>query len=417
MGQRLSAIQRRIVQNSHGLFSYGLFIMTLTHLLTHVFTRVHTALFPILQVEFDLTIQQLGIIAAIPPLAQTLLAIPTGLLSDKLGSRWLILGAMAISAAGALLASQATSAVMLIVAVSLVYINTTAYHPAAYSFVTRMFKPRDRLRALGIHGAGGTLGVAIGPISISLIIGVLALGWRQVYLFWFIPFVLGILTVLPIRVEPKEDEAPATEGAQTGTQATKLLSVSLIMFLVFIGIRTFANGMSQSFMALFLVDDRGFSTSQASLWIGLNTLVGVIGAPLGGFLAARYGEKRWLLVVYALAYCCYGLAIAIPNNLAFVVFYLSYGFLSFLGMAANSAIMARLSPGKQRGLAYALFFLPGSLMGAVSPLVAASIADTWSLATIFVVSTITFFLSLFVLQFGVKFESAEPSTASLGAKQ
>jgi MFS family permease len=411
MGQRLSAIQRRIVQNNHGLFSYGLLIMTLTHLLTHVFTRVHTALFPILQVEFNLTIQQLGIIAAIPPLAQTLLAIPTGLLSDKLGSRWLILGAMAISAVGALLASQASSAVMLIVAVSLVYINTTVYHPAAYSFVTRMFRPRDRLRALGIHGAGGTLGVAIGPISISLIIGVLALGWRQVYLFWFIPFVLGILAMLPIRVEPKEDEPPATEDPQTSAQATKLLSASLIMFLIFIGIRTFANGMSQSFMALFLVDDRGFSTSQASLWIGLNTLVGVIAAPLGGFMAVRYGEKRWLLVVYTLAYCCYGLAIAIPNNLAFVVFYLSYGFLSFLGMAANSAIMARLSPGKQRGLAYALFFLPGSLMGAVSPLVAASIADTWSLATIFVVSTITFFLSLFVLQFGVKFESAEPSTA------
>jgi MFS family permease len=180
--------------------------------------------------------------------------------------------------------------------------------------------------------------------------------------------------------------------------------------LVFIGVRTFANGMSQSFMALFLVDDRGFSTSQASLWIGLNTLVGVIAAPLGGFMAVRYGEKRWLLVVYTLAYCCYGLAIALPNNLAFVVFYLSYGFLSFLGMAANSAIMARLSPGKQRGLAYALFFLPGSLMGAISPLVAASIADAWSLATIFVVSTITFFLSLFVLQFGVKFKTAEPST-------
>jgi MFS family permease len=410
MGQRLSAVQSRIVQNSHGLLSYGLLIMTLTHLLTHVFTRVHTTLFPILQVEFNLTIQQLGIIAAIPPLAQTLLAIPTGLLSDKLGSRWLILGAMAISAAGALLASQATSAVMLIVAVSLVYVNTTVYHPAAYSFVTRMFRPRDRLRALGIHGAGGTLGVAIGPLSISLIIGVLALGWRQVYLFWFIPFVLGILAMLPIRVEPKEDQPPAAEDPQDGIQVTKLLSASLIMFLISIGIRTFANGMSQSFMALFLVDDRGFSTSQASLWIGLNTLVGVIGAPLGGFMAVRYGEKRWLLVVYTLAYCCYGLAIAIPNNLAFVVLYLSYGFLSFLGMAANSAIMARLSPGKQRGLAYALFFLPGSLMGAISPLVAASIADIWSLATIFAVSTVTFFLSLFVLQFGVKFESAEPST-------
>ena len=74
MGQRLSAIQSRINQNSHGLFSYGLLVMTLTHLLTHVFTRVHTALFPILQTEFNLSLQQLGLVAAIPPLASTILA-------------------------------------------------------------------------------------------------------------------------------------------------------------------------------------------------------------------------------------------------------------------------------------------------------------------------------------------------------
>lgn len=406
MGQRLSALQSRFKQNSHGLFSYGLLIMTLTHLLTHVFTRVHTALFPILQVEFDLSLQQLGLIAAIPPLASTLLAIPTGLLSDKLGSRWLILAAMAISAVGALLASQATTAVMLIIAVSLVYVNTTVYHPAAYSFVTRMFRPRDRLRALGIHGAGGTFGVAIGPLSISLIIGILALGWRQVYLFWFFPFVLGILAMLPIRAEPVEDESLPTGAQPAGVQATKLFSVSLVMFLLFIAIRTLANGMSSAFMALYLVDVRGMTTSEASLWIGLSILVGVVAAPLGGFLAVRFGEKRWLLAVLALAYCFFGLAIALQNNVAFVVFYLAYGFLTFLGMAANSAIMARLSPGKQRGLAYALFFLPGSLTGVAAPLVAAAIADTWGLATIFAVATVTFLSSLLVLQFGVKVEAA-----------
>jgi MFS family permease len=405
MGQSLSTLHSRIKQNSHGLFSYGLLVMTLTHLLTHVFTRVHTSLFPVLQVEFGLSLQQLGLIAAIPPLASTLLAIPTGLLSDRLGSRWLILGAMAISAVGALLASQATTTVMLIIAVSLVYVNTTVYHPAAYSFVTRMFRPRDRLRALGIHGAGGTLGVGIGPLSISLIIGILALGWRQVYLFWFFPFVLGILAMLPIRAEPVEDEQPATGVQSAGTQATRLLSVSLIMFLAFLAIRTLANGMSSAFMALYLVDVRGMTTSEASLWIGLGILVGVVAAPLGGFLAVRFGEKRWLLAVLAMAYCSYGLAIAVPNNVAFVVFYLAYGFLTFLGMAANSAIMARLSPGKQRGLAYALFFLPGSLTGVAAPLVAASIADTWSLATIFAVATVTFLSSLLVLQFGVKFEA------------
>jgi MFS family permease len=181
-----------------------------------------------------------------------------------------------------------------------------------------------------------------------------------------------------------------------------LLSAGLVMFLVFIGIRMIATSMSQSFIALYLVDDRGLSTSLSSLIIGLNTLVGVLAAPLGGFWAVRFGEKRWLLMVYALAYACFGLAFVVPSNTVFVILYLGYGFFSFLGMAANSAIMAKLSPGRQRGLAFALFFLPGSIMGAVAPLMAASIAEAFGLISIFFVSTATFFLALVVLKFGVR---------------
>jgi MFS family permease len=66
--------------------------------------------------------------------------------------------------------------------------------------------------------------------------------------------------------------------------------------------------------------------------------------------------------------------------------------------------MAKLSPGKQRGLAFALFFLPGSIMGAVAPLLAAQIGDLFGLVTIFYAVIIFFFLSIVVLQFGVRVE-------------
>ena len=107
----------------------------------------------------------------------------------------------------------------------------------------------------------------------------------------------------------------------------------------------------------------------------------------------------------ALAYVCFGLAFVIPNNTVFLILYLTYGFLNFLGMAANSAIMAKLSPGKQRGLAYALFFLPGSIMGAVAPILAASIAEAFGLTIIFYTSTVVFFIALGVLKFGVRVQS------------
>ena len=395
----------KLLKKGSSVFGYGLLMMTLTHTLTHVFMRVHTTLFPILKDEFSLSLQQLGLIAAIPPLCQTLLAIPTGLLSDRLGSRKMILVSLVIIALGSIVAGLASSPAMLIVAVSLAYVNTTIYHPAAYSFVTRLFRPKNRLKALGLHGAGGTFGVAIGPLSISFIMGVLALGWRQVYIFWFLPFLLGIFAVLRMKSEPAGDAPTDCVEEKHNPQTTSLLSVNLIMFLIFIGVRMVASSMAQSFMSLYFVDERGFSQSLASLFIGSSTLVGVMAAPLGGFLAARYGEKQWLLTVLALAYVCFGLAFVIPNNTVFLILYLTYGFLNFLGMAANSAIMAKLSPGKQRGLAYALFFLPGSIMGAVAPIIAASIAEAFGLTIIFYISTVVFFISLGVLKFGVRVQS------------
>ena len=111
------------------IFSYGLLVMTLTHVLTHVFGGIHTAVFSVLRDEFSLTLQQLGIIAAIPPLCQAILAIPTGLLSDRIGSKKMIIISFAVATLGAFLASQAVNPLMFIVAICLVYVNTTIYHP------------------------------------------------------------------------------------------------------------------------------------------------------------------------------------------------------------------------------------------------------------------------------------------------
>ena len=121
------------VRKEAPVLSYGLLVMTVTHTLTHVFTHIHTALFPILRSpeEFNLTLQQLGIMAAIPILCQVVLSVPMGLLSDRYGSKRMVLISMAVAAVGALIASQALNPVMLTLAVNLVYINTVVYHPAS----------------------------------------------------------------------------------------------------------------------------------------------------------------------------------------------------------------------------------------------------------------------------------------------
>lgn len=213
------------------LLSYGLFVMTITHVLTHVFGGIHTALFSELRDEFDLSLQQLGLIASIPSFVSAILSIPIGLLSDRLGSKRMLLLSFSFAAVGAVLAGTASTPLMLILAVSLVYINTTIYHPASYSATTKMFKAGDRSKALGLHGAGGTLGHALGPLSVSLLVGVFLWQWRQVYLFLAAPMVIGIILVLRLPKGSEEDKdktIPEDEG-----DSSKFLTPSLVMFLFY----------------------------------------------------------------------------------------------------------------------------------------------------------------------------------------
>ncbi len=381
-----------------GILSYGLLVMAVSHTLTHVFGGIHTAIFSELRDEFDLSLQELGLIAAIPSLASAILAIPVGLLSDRFGSKKMLLVSFGFAALGAVLAGTASTPLMLIVAVSLIYINVSIYHPASYAATTKMFKPEDRAKALGLHGAGGTLGHAMGPLSVSLLMGLLAWQWRQVYLFLAAPMIIGIIMVLRL----PDDKVERVEKKEEKGTGEKFLTRALVMFLAYQATRMIATSMIGTFLVLYLQDVRGMSLTVATFIQSTNTLSGLIAAPIGGYLAARFGEKWWLQVSLLGAFSVLAVAFQVPNNTLFMALYVLYGFGNTLGMASRSAIMAKLTPSKQRGLGYALFFLPGSIIGAITPVVAGYVADMMGFQTIFNVAVVVNFVALGILKFAVK---------------
>ena len=385
------------------ILSYALFAVTLAHMLTHVLQRVHIALFPIIREEYGLSLRELGLIASIPPLIQAFLTLPMGFLADRFGSKRMIMLNLSIAALGGFLAWRSMNPWMLVAAVTLIYMNSAIYHPAAYSFVSKLFHPRDRPKALGIQGAGGTLGLSLGPISAGILMALLPITWRGVYLFWLAPILLGVFSILPLRYEPRFDVGEETERVE---EVSGMLTLSFILFLLFVSLRTMAGQMISSFITLYLVDVRRMSQAVSSVVYGASSLVGIIAAPLGGFLASKFGEKRWLLLTLSGAYVSIAIAALSPTPLIFTSFYIAYGFLTSLGMAANSSIIARLSPSSRRGLGYSLYFLPLNIMGALSPTLASLIAEAYGLPAIFPLSLIIASLGLLILKFGVEVESA-----------
>ncbi len=65
-------------------------------------------------------------------------------------------------------------------------------------------------------------------------------------------------------------------------------------------------------------------------------------------------------------------------------------------MAARNSIMASLTPRRQRGLGFSLFFLPGSIVGAIAPIIASYLAQSLGFTTIFNLALIVNFAALAV---------------------
>lgn len=386
------------------LLSFGLLLTVLMHVLVHAAGNMRSTLFPVLKEEFSLTNQQIGLIAAIPPLCQLFFSIPAGLFSDRFGAKKLIALSILMAAVGAFLGSISVSPLMYIVATTLLTLNSTIYHPAAQSYTIGTTKPKDRVRALGIWNGGGTLGVSLGPISITILMGVFAFQWRQVYQFWVLPILLGLVALFFLKDSSSVITRQNADKNSDVDSANKLFSLNMIFFIVSSGIRRFGGGLTSGFLGIWLVETQGWNLASIGIMFGVGSLMGVVAAPLGGELATRFGEKRWAVLTLFVSYLCFVLAITLKGFWPFLIFYLGQRFFGMLGMAANGSITARLSPPRQRGMGFALSSFSGSLVGFVGPIIAAFIADSYGIYLIFFVAAVIYYIGLGVFHFGVKID-------------
>lgn len=391
------------VESIKDFVGYSLIVLVIIHTLTHVAGSIRTSLYPLIKEEFTLTNQQIGIIAAIPPLCQALVTLPTGALSDRFGAKKMISISILMAALGSVLAGLTINPLMFIIATTLLTLNSTFYHPPANSYVTKNANPGERPMKLGLLNAGGTFGFALGPLSITILMEFLGFPWRNVYLFWVIPILLGLVAIYFVDTSSVADNS-IEEKEEDPDQEEQLLSRSMIAFLSSTGIRRLGSSMTVAFLSIFLVESQGWNIGLIGIMFFTSRLLGLVASPLGGVLTSRYGEKRWVTISFFLSYVFFLLAFVVKGLVPFFILYLGYSFTRMLAMPANSSITAMLSPRKQRGIGFALSFLPGSIVRAIGPIIAAYIADTFGLYPIFMVSVVVFFTGLGIFHFGVKLD-------------
>ncbi len=377
---------------------WTLSVYTVTHVFVHVFTFMHIALIPVFMTEFSLSIFESGLLASIPLVFSVAISLPYGLIADKISPRKLIAVSLLLSGMSGLALTQAKDFFTLVLPLTLVSLSSTLYHPPALSIVSELLPQYRRNRALGIHGAGGASGVAIGPITLGL--SMVIAGWRFAYLIWVLPILFSLVSLLKIPksstvANQEEAQEPNSDGP-TEHRRTSLSTRSYLILLVAMTINGIGGQAVSTFMTKYLVSIRGLTESTASLLYGFSLLIAVLGSLSGGYLAEMVSSKKWMIIAY-LSGLAINAGIYLGSLWVLVIFYLAGGFFGGSTMGPSTSLVADFSARERRGLAYTVFMLPFSLMGAVSPVIAAKIIESYEIYALFPFAICLSFVSVLLL--------------------
>jgi len=381
------------VESPHG--SYGsreLIVMALTHFANHVYTQMHLALIPVFMEEFNLSLGLVGVMVMIPLLSETVATVPSGLVADRLGYFRQVIVSLAVTAAAALLMTQASNVYFVVLSLSLMALSTTIYHPPAYGAVSQMFET-NRNRALGVHGAGGTLGWALGPLSLGALLGLI--GWRLVYVVWAPLAVACILLLLKMRA-PEPKTLAIAEEKQKGVRAMFTFGFSIVLSVI--AINAVGRQIVSTLMSPYVVLVRGHSVQTASYIMGLMALTGTVAAPIGGIIADRLGEKKLLTLTFFSSIVALVGFISVGRVEELLLLGVVYGYLVYSGMAATAALVSYFTPTSRRGLGYALFFLPSYIAGAAAPVVGTTLAESYGMWSSYCLAVALILVGIAVLQ-------------------
>ena len=167
-----------------------IFITSIGHFLVHSITMILPAILILLEKEFSISLISLGKLATVQVLFLGLGGFPSGILTDKFGSRFVLI----IYFLGIIFSSIwlyfSNTFNMVAIGLGLLGLVTGLYHPAGLKVVSHS---SNISRYMSYHGIFGSLGLATGPIY-----GVWMsnwLGWRVAYLLLSILAFIGIIII------------------------------------------------------------------------------------------------------------------------------------------------------------------------------------------------------------------------------
>jgi len=202
------------------------------HALTHIYMFILPVLLIQLSNQFDMSITQITFLGTLCYFLYGAMALPGGIIADKTSYKLVLTIFFFGTPAAVCVVGTASSATGLGVGLVLLGLFASLYHPAGLAMISH--EVREKGRAMGIHGMGGSLGLALSPFLVSIIAP--RFSWRHAYYFLSLPgFVAGIIFIVASRVVLKTEQPSAGNLEQkrqsTSHKSAQKLSVAALILL------------------------------------------------------------------------------------------------------------------------------------------------------------------------------------------
>lgn len=380
-----AAVLPQAPASAGGYAWYVAVLLACAHLLSFVDRFLMSLLMEPLKADLALSDTQLGLLQGTGfVILYTLVAVPLGLMADRVNRRNLIAVGILFWSVATALCGLANSFGSLFLARVGVGLGEAALVPAAMSLLAAYFPRRQLGRAVSLFTAGASLGKSAALIGGGAVLALFAARgglavpgvgsfepWQATFMFMALPGVALAVLLLTIS-EPLRAGSPSSRQgiskaiAHLRTHKAAYLThtaASAVVILLFQSVAAWAPSFYVRFFDL--------TPSQAGLAVGSVILVAaplghLCGGALTDYLSARGSASPPAPVMML------GLLGTIPSILLFTserglpTSLLAYGLLSFFGILAVPASLAglqMLTPERLRGVVTSMFLAVTTLVG------------------------------------------------------
>lgn len=362
-----------------------LIICSISHFLNDMIQSIIPSIYPIVKEKFGFSFAQIGIITLAFQMTSSILQPFTGLYADRHPRPYALSVGMCFTLAGLLLLAFAENYMLILLAVSVVGLGSSVFHPTA-SRVAQLASGGKKSLAQSIFQVGGNGGSAVGPLLAALII----LPFGQHAISWFALAALAAAVIM-IRLGAwyKARLAYVVSHPQAQphlnhniSRRAKHVALAILILLVFS--KYFYTACITSYFTFFLIDKFGISVQASQICLFVFLAAFAIGTVAGGMLGDKFGRK-YVIWFSILGSAPFALAMPFANFAWTIVCTFLSGLIIASAFSSIVVYATDLMPDKV-GLIAGIFFGLMFGLGGLGSAFFGWLADRTSIAFVFRVS-------------------------------